>query len=69
MPEHFDVLWTRVRGMNTQRCCDPYKPRIWPVVTPLLLAYMIAIRNHRNITIDLKARHRIITDAVGHTTR
>ncbi len=28
---------------------------------------MIAARNHRNITIELKTRHRIIiTDAVGH---
>jgi hypothetical protein len=66
MPEHFDVLWTRGRGVNTQRCCDPCKPRFVPVVMPLLLADMIAIRNHRNITIELKRRHRIISDAVGH---
>jgi hypothetical protein len=66
MPDHFDVLWTRVRGVNTQHCCDPCKPRFVPVVTPLFLAGMIAIRNHRNITIELKTRHRIIAAPSGN---
>jgi uncharacterized protein affecting Mg2+/Co2+ transport len=55
-------------GHNTQHCCDRVAALGAGSIAKesrYVWSYTIEIRNHRDITVELKTRHPIITDAVG----
>jgi len=72
MPDHFDVLWTRIPMYQavTRNIAVTVSPRFMPERSSseesrYFWAYTIEIRNGGDRTVQLKTRHWVITDGVG----
>jgi ApaG protein len=74
MPDHFDVLWTRIPMYQavTRNITVTVSPRFIPERSSsdervYFWTYTIEIRNHGDKTVQLKTRHWVITDGTGQT--
>jgi ApaG protein len=72
MPDHFDVLWTRILMYRavTRNIAVTVSPRFMPERSSnqegrYFWAYTIEISNRGDTTVQLKTRHWVITDGVG----
>jgi ApaG protein len=72
MPEHFDVLWTRIPMYQavTRNIAVTVSARFMADRSEdnkYFWAYTVEIRNKGETTVQLKTRHWVITDGVGKT--
>jgi ApaG protein len=72
MPDHFDVLWTRIPMYQavTRNIAVTVSPRFMPERSSTeksryFWEYTIEIRNRGDRTVQLKTRHWVITNGVG----
>src|SRR5262245_62464891 len=72
MPDHFDVLWTRIPmyqavtrniAVTVSTRYEPERPS--SEESRYFWAYTIKIRNCGDTTVQLKTRHWVITDGIG----